>query len=243
MKQLLNSPTSVPLPDTTDLCANAPLFAGLSADQIARVAQLTVEKALAPEEVLFKQGTSGGNLFIVARGAVAVLREEDGETRLLDILGSGDVLGEMELLTGLPRTATVRALTTCLVGEIDRAGFESLMGEIPAVGDRILDAFARRRFDNFVRTLPEFSAMGHSKRSAWLDGSERRSLSDGDQLPTVPAVFVVTGCVRGGAEYRAPALVHPQHEERLIADGPTTVILLRTNKGGTSPDDVVRSRR
>jgi len=241
MKQLLNSPSTVALPDTTELCANAPLFAGLSSEQIARIAQLTTEKALAPEEILFEQGSSGGNLFIVARGAVAVIREDDGDTKLLDILASGDVLGEMELITGQPRTATIRALTTCLVGEIDRAGFEALMGEIPAVAERILDAFARRRFDNFVREIPAFSAMGHAQRLSWLDSGERLSLSDGDRVPSAPTVFLVAGRLRGGSEHHAPAILHPRAEDVLVAEGPTTVLLLPRSRSASSPGDMVRS--
>lgn len=224
MKGLAQSPRTVSLPDTTAVCRNAPLFAGLAPQEVARIAELTTEKALSPDEVLFEQGTTGGNLFIVARGAVAILREEDGDTRLLDILGSGDVLGEMELLTGQPRTATIRALTTCLVGEIDREGFEALMDEIPAVAQRIREAFVRRRFDNFVRGLPAFSSLGHGQRMAWFDRGEHHSLRDGAHAPSDPALFVATGALQGWATYAAPALVRPRDDETLVAVGVTEVV-------------------
>ncbi len=72
-----------------------------------------------------------------------MLREDGGETLFLDVLGSGGVAGEVELLTGEHRTATIRAMTGSIVGENDREGFEELMAEVPAFAERERRAFAR----------------------------------------------------------------------------------------------------
>jgi len=226
MKQVASAPRAVALPETPELCRGAPLFAGVDEESIQRIATLTTEKALAPDEVLFEQGTTGGNLFILARGAVAVLREDDGETLLLDVLGSGDVMGEMELLTGEPRTATIRAMTTCIVGEIDRKGFEELMAEVPAVAERVRRAFAQRRFDNHVRRLPAFASMGHSERVEWFERGQLRSLCDGESCAIEGLVFVVNGALQGWSRHQGPALVRPEGEDQLTSVGATTVVEL-----------------
>jgi len=237
MKLLARLPRAEALPETPQLCRGAPLFADVGEAELARIGELTTEKALAPDEVLFEQGSTGGNLFIVARGAVAVIREEGGSSRLLSVLGSGDVLGEMELLTGAPRTATIRALTTCVVGEIDRAGFEALMREVPAVAQRVREAFARRRFDNHVRALPAFASLGHAERVAWFEAGDLRTLADGDRAPRDGLVFVVTGALQGWSRVQAPALVRGDRDDELVAEGPVTLVAL-----GPPPTRVVGGR-
>ena len=231
MKQLEGLPRAEALPETPQLCREAPLFAGVDEAGIQRIADLTVEKALSADDVLFEQGSRGGNLFIVARGAVAVFVEDGDEPVLVDILGSGDVLGEMELLSGEPRSATVRALTTCVVGEIDRAGFEALMAEVPAVAERVRDAFVWRRFDNHLRGVPAFASLGRQGRLDWFRDGELTTLDDGEALPRAAMAFVAIGCLRGWSSHPAPSLL-PAEEHELVSVGRTWVLRLPSVRGG-----------
>ena len=74
------------------------------------------------------QGTAGTSLFVVADGEVEViLRRAQGPDLKVATLGRGEVVGEMSLLTGEPRAATVRAVDGALVYEIGRPQYAPLL--------------------------------------------------------------------------------------------------------------------
>lgn len=83
------------------------------------------------EQLLFKEGDEGGGLYIIRRGRVRVFRERNNLEVSLAELGPGDVLGSMTLLTGEPRTASVRALDEVEAVIMDAASFASGLGELP----------------------------------------------------------------------------------------------------------------
>src|SRR5689334_10490988 len=83
-------------------------------------------------EVLMRAGDPGDDLYVVAGGRlnVAVMGADGSETIVREI-GRGSTVGEVALLTGSRRTATVRAVRDTLVGRLSRARFERLMEEDP----------------------------------------------------------------------------------------------------------------
>ena len=108
-------------------------------------------------------------VYVIARGAVHVLKRVGDDEFLLDVLGGGDLLGEMALLTGAPRNATARAVTALTVGRIDRAGFDRLLETQPSLREQVWRALRRRSFDNAVRVLPAHGHLGRVQRLAWID--------------------------------------------------------------------------
>ena len=90
-------------PHREALIAACPLFAGLDADGMAAVAQATVEVEFPADRTIARQGEIGTGLFIVAEGAVRVVR--DGE--IVIRLGPGEFFGELSVLDGGPRNASV----------------------------------------------------------------------------------------------------------------------------------------
>ena len=94
-------------------------------------------------EAIVRQGAAGQSLFVIRRGEAAVaLAGTEGEVARLR---AGDVLGEMSLLTGEARTATVTAVTDCELFEIDAGGFRRVVLANPSVLDRITSVTATRR--------------------------------------------------------------------------------------------------
>lgn len=91
--------------------------------------------------VVCRQGDEGDRLYLVASGRLAILRElPNGEDVLLSHVGRGESVGEVAVLTGNPRSATVRALRDTVVACLDRPGLVLLLEEHP----RIALAFTRR---------------------------------------------------------------------------------------------------
>ena len=116
-----------------------PLLAGLSDPELRRVDALTCEIEVAAGAVLMKQGQVGREVLIVACGIADV--EIDGRT--VARVGAGEPLGEMALLEGAPRSATVTALTPMHVLVLDPGQFAELLGN-PRIDQSMLEVQTRR---------------------------------------------------------------------------------------------------
>jgi CRP/FNR family transcriptional regulator, cyclic AMP receptor protein len=127
-------------PDREALIAACPLFRGLDADGMAAVAQAAVEVEFPAERTIARQGEIGTGLFIVAAGSVRVVR--DGE--MIARLGPGEFFGELSVLDGGPRNASVIAdvSTTCLA--LATWDAERVLREQPGVALAVLRVLAAR---------------------------------------------------------------------------------------------------
>ena len=98
-----------------------------------------------PGQAIVKQGDAGDVLFLVARGEVAVrVKTEAGEKEVAR-LGRGALFGEMSVLTGDPRTASVVALGDAALLGVDREAFQLVLSAEPDLAQRLADVIARRR--------------------------------------------------------------------------------------------------
>jgi CRP-like cAMP-binding protein len=103
-------------------------------------------KLYEPGEIIIAQGSDGGHLAYIMEGKVEVLREgADGEPEVVAILGTGDILGEMALLTGQPRNASVRAAEKTWIIQVNERTFQLALinEELPVMKD-IVAQLARR---------------------------------------------------------------------------------------------------
>ncbi|MDM8565290.1 ABC transporter substrate-binding protein [Candidatus Halobeggiatoa sp. HSG11] len=97
-------------------------------------------------DVIVKQGDEGDSLFIVVEGVVGVqVQTDDGRTKEVARLGAGDFFGEMALLTGESRTATVIALVDTDVFELTKADIKPLIAEQPEVSKMVSRVLTQRQ--------------------------------------------------------------------------------------------------
>ena len=97
-------------------------------------------KLFEPGETIIAQGTEGGHLAYIMEGKVEVLKEiPDGEPEVVATLGTGDILGEMSLLTGQPRNASVRAAEKTWIIQVDERTFQMALinEELPIMKDMV----------------------------------------------------------------------------------------------------------
>ena len=121
-----------PLAEVEKLLAGTPVVSLLGEDEIATLTRSARPLTFGPMERIIVQGQPGDSLFVVAEGAVEiVLRRPDGSEVNLGRRPNGVVLGEMSLLTGAPRSATVRAVDGALVYEVGRRQFEEVLERRP----------------------------------------------------------------------------------------------------------------
>jgi CRP-like cAMP-binding protein len=125
-----------------------PLFSTCSQREVAQVAALTAPSELKKGTVIARQGAAGDLAFIIATGRAEVTR--DGKR--LARLGPGDVVGELSLIDGEPRSATVTALSDLEVLELDRRDLAKLLRKVPLVVRKLLESMAQRLRD--VDALP-----------------------------------------------------------------------------------------
>ena len=134
---------AAPVAADSGLLANVPMFAPLNDSERAQLSAVARPVVFARGEAVVRQGQAGHSLFVVKRGEAAVtLASAEGEVARLR---AGDVFGEMSLLTGEPRTATVTAVTDCDLLEIDADGFRSVVMANPPLLEQVTTAAAVRR--------------------------------------------------------------------------------------------------
>jgi CRP/FNR family transcriptional regulator, cyclic AMP receptor protein len=127
------------------------LFSGCSDKQLWRIAALTTEHWVPARRVLTVAGDDGDEFFVVVRGTATVSR--DGV--VLGTVGPGSFFGELSLLDGAKRTATVVADTDMVLLVMSRTEFHSPYFRVPPVMEKMMTELGRRlRHANEALTAP-----------------------------------------------------------------------------------------
>jgi CRP/FNR family transcriptional regulator, cyclic AMP receptor protein len=117
-----------------------PLFESLSTKELREVAQRADEIDLAEGAELVRQGEFAYEFFVLLEGSAEVVRDGD----CIAVLGSGDFLGEMGILGGATRNASVTATSQVRALVMSEQEFRSMAAVLPNVADRIRAACDRR---------------------------------------------------------------------------------------------------
>lgn len=116
------------------MLANVPLFADLDADALAAIEQQTKRKHYHKRTVIIEKGDESSTLYLLEQGRAKVYVADDaGREIVLRELGPGDHFGELALLGGSPRTASVETLTDCDVRLLTGAVFQDFLAKHPEV--------------------------------------------------------------------------------------------------------------
>ena len=121
------------------------LFSSLQSKHLKSIFKACTAREFGPGENLVEQGTQGVGLFIIETGKVEVIKtKQDGSSFTIASHGPGEVIGEMSILDGALRTATVKAVepTSCLV--LPSWSFQSIMEAHPEVALGILPVVVKR---------------------------------------------------------------------------------------------------
>ena len=126
--------------------ASIPFFAEvLDGEEIDLLGGQVVPRSFASGEVLIREDDSGDSLFVIAAGEVAVSVIDEGVPRHLAMLGTGDIVGEMSLMTGARRSATVIAISPVTTLEVTKAAIEPILNAAPELVQRFAAVLERRR--------------------------------------------------------------------------------------------------
>jgi CRP-like cAMP-binding protein len=145
-------------PSLEDFLTRIPLFAEIDRVALARLAAHLDPIVLEEGDTVCRQGEPGDCLYVLTAGRLGVHLHDPtgGASRRIDGLDPGDFFGETALLTGEPRSATVRAEARSRVLRLDRERFESLVREQPSSFLAIARGLSRRLASaNRVRLVEE----------------------------------------------------------------------------------------
>jgi predicted acylesterase/phospholipase RssA/CRP-like cAMP-binding protein len=110
-----------------ELLAQAPLFAGADADTLDELADEAKMVRVHAGEMVVREGEAADRLYIVRSGRLRVLVDGENGQRAVRELGAGAAIGELALLTGTARSATVQAIRDCELAELDAGVFNDVL--------------------------------------------------------------------------------------------------------------------
>ena len=115
-----------------DIIRSIPIFSGLSREDVAKVLGKMEETSYAAGATIFSQGDKGDAFYLIQSGAVQVILEiGNGKSEIVAVLGAKDWFGEMALLTGEPRSATIYAVKTTTLWRLSREAWDDLIDKHP----------------------------------------------------------------------------------------------------------------
>lgn len=121
----------------------------LTDDELDQLAEGAVGLKFATGRTVVTEGEDGSALYVLVEGVLEVVKRDDnGNNAAVGKIQPGQAFGEMSLLTGAPRMATVNALTDVFVLEIRRANLEPILRARPAIADELGQVMARRQIIN-----------------------------------------------------------------------------------------------
>ncbi len=140
----------LPRPDVSRAVTAAieasPLFAPLSAEERARLAAGARLLTFGPKETVVGEGEEGSSMFLIAHGRVGVSAHgASSESQRVAMLDAGSGFGEISLLTGEPRLATIRTLEESLLVEIDKSTLAPILEANPSLVDKLDEIVLERR--------------------------------------------------------------------------------------------------
>lgn len=160
-----------------DALSRVDLFSALSEDERAALAEHLAHAPFVAGDVITRQGAVAHWLYLIMSGEADVWVESERDRTFIRTLSAGQVFGEMGLMTGQPRAATVTARTDLECYRIDKAGFESILRSRPDIAASMATILAERERERAQRVESAAAV------------SARRSAADTDILASIRGFF------------------------------------------------------
>jgi CRP/FNR family transcriptional regulator, cyclic AMP receptor protein len=127
-----------------DTLSRSVVLRGLPRDELESIVTKLRRRTYRRGEVICHEGDPGQALYVVCSGSLKVtLSGETGEEAILNVVGPGDVVGEMALLDGAPRSATITALEPVELAALNRDDFLALLHRSPTAVEGVLHSLAQ----------------------------------------------------------------------------------------------------
>lgn len=122
-----------------------PLFANVDDHDLAKIAVSAVLCTYSKNSIIITEGDTSSSLYVILSGEAKVfVSDGDGRTNVINRLGPGDYFGELSLIDGEPRSASIETLTKCQLSVFSRQHFVSYLEANPRVAIRLLEGMVQR---------------------------------------------------------------------------------------------------
>lgn len=167
-----------------DYLRGVTILSGLTDAQLGVLAASFHRRTYPAREIIFHQGEPGTALYIIVAGKVRVfVCSETGREMTADILGRGEVFGEMALLSNQPRSASIMAMTSTQVLTLDRDAFHAGLRAYPEIAVNILAVLANRlRATTTFASELVFNNLHGRVGHVLLALAERHGVAEGEAL-------------------------------------------------------------
>ncbi len=212
------------------IVSKVPLFSCLSSMDRSAICRIMVSKTFSANEVIVHEDDDEGQTFFVivaGRVHVAVITSE-GKNAILATLKTGDFFGEMAMLDGEPRSASVIASEDCTLLMLYRAMFIDILQRYPKIAIRILVEMSRRirRANKHINTLSLMSVYGRvADVLLQLAKDQGQRVRDMIVIPNRPTHQVMADMAGTSRETVSRILSQLQKKHYLVVDGKKLVIL------------------
>jgi cAMP-dependent protein kinase regulator len=138
------TPDDAPAPAVSSSLVASPLFSDFRPDELIALIRGLELHTFEPGEIIVSQGEPGESLFILTGGtARAYVRDAAGRNRQVREMREGDLFGEIAVMSGMPRTATITAAARCEMLELDRPALNTIAAAHPRVREVLQEFYAR----------------------------------------------------------------------------------------------------
>jgi small-conductance mechanosensitive channel/CRP-like cAMP-binding protein len=159
-----------PLPRNRDALAKVPVFVPLGPDELEELSHDAVREDYGRGERVVHQGDAGDTFYLIQEGtAIVAVRDENGTEREVSRLGRGEFFGEMSVLTGEPRTASVSAADDLAVLVVHKRVFHRMLARRPALAQEMAEIVEARR--QGLRAIQDMKAAPAEQRDAIRRGA------------------------------------------------------------------------
>ncbi len=212
------------------IAAGVPLFSCLSSMDRSAICKIMVPRTFAANEVIVQEDDDEGQTFFVivsGRVHVAVFTSE-GKSAILATLKPGDFFGEMAILDGEPRSASVIASEKCTLLMLYRKMFIDILQRYPKITIQILIEMSKRirRANRHINTLSLMSVYGRvADVLLQLARDQGQRVRDMIVIPNRPTHQVIADMAGTSRETVSRIMSQLQRKHYLVADGKKLVIL------------------
>ena len=207
MKEVMDSPLELRLPEPEEVLREVNWLKGMPEELIARIIDVSEEKAYSAGDSIMKQGDDGDGMIVITRGSVQV---SIGDL-VVDIMGRGSVIGEMAVLAGIKRTANVVADSSVTALWLDTESMQKIIAESPQLSGSLWKTAAMRFAENLLGSKTPYNQWDQMRLRRWLNEGDVLSPADGESVDLYGKIAVLiagqASSPGSGEPKNAPALL------------------------------------
>jgi CRP-like cAMP-binding protein len=170
-------------PAAASALPRVPIFSDLSRDAFVALTGATALRRVNEGELVIEEGDGGTSFYVVATGRLAVSKRDDrGDRVVLARLGDGDFFGEMALLSGAPRAATVIAEEPSELLELRADALLEIAGKHPHLAGSLRRFYRQRLLANAMAVSPIFRPFAKGDRKLVMERFRARDVAAGETV-------------------------------------------------------------